>query len=421
MEKRTNGNINSPISRLRNNHGATVILVAVLMFAFMGVTALALDVGHLYIVRNELQNAADAGALWGAHNLYNEDGTVIQEEANQAAYDAATQNRALSEEGAVAVDLNLETDIQRGHWCFATREFTANDSLVPVDLWGVSMEDLDVNPNFINAVQVVARRQTTPAASFFARIFGFQNFELSAEAVGYIGFSGRLAPGEADQPIAICMESILRNGDEYTCTIGRMINSGQDIADSETGGWTSFDQENPCQGGTNAQEVSSLICGGGNPSEITLGEIATNGGEIQSAFNTLIQCWQEHLSENGNVPWNLTLPVVECPGNNVTTCQEVVGAVNLNIVWITGAGEDPQYTQAPTQMGAWSSDDPNGANRWASFVSEEGFNLRNVDDSPAPYAKKSIYFLPDCEDHELTGTTGGENFGVLARIPVLVR
>ena len=31
-----------------------------------------------------------------------------------------------------------------------------------------------------------------------------------------------------------------------------------------------------------------------------------------------------------------------------------------------------------------------------------------------------MYYLPDCTPHEPTGTTGGENFGILAKIPVLV-
>ena len=100
------------------------------------------------------------------------------------------------------------------------------------------------------------------------------------------------------------------------------------------------------------------------------------------------------------------------------TCEELVGAVNLNIVWITGAGEDPEYLNAPTQMGAWSSNNPNGANRWNSFV--QNFQLKNVDGSDAPYEKKSIYFLPDCTPHEPAGVSGGQNFGVLAEIPVLV-
>ena len=146
--------------------------------------------------------------------------------------------------------------------------------------------------------------------------------------------------------------------------------------------------------------------------------MATSGGEIQSAFNQLITCWAA-ATNNKTEPWNLTLPVVTCPGNNMGTCEEVVGAVNLNIVWITGAGEDPGYNNAPTQMGAWSSADPDGATRWNDFV--QTFQLQNVDESPAPYAKKSIYFLPDCNPHDPAGVSGGQNFGILAKIPVLVK
>ena len=50
-----------------------------------------------------------------------------------------------------------------------------------------------------------------------------------------------------------------------------MINSGQNIDSNETGGWTSFNQDDPCSGGTNAQEVKSLVCGDGNPNPIHLG------------------------------------------------------------------------------------------------------------------------------------------------------
>jgi hypothetical protein len=122
----------------------------------------------------------------------------------------------------------------------------------------------------------------------------------------------------------------------------------------------------------------------------------------------------------------MTLPVVSCPGNNVGTCEGLKGAVNVNVVWITEAGEDPGYNNAPTEMagvgdeyGSWSSSSPDGQVRWNSFVTH--FNLKNVDGSPAPYQKKAIYFLPDCTPHEPAGTTGGENFGVLAKIPVLVK
>jgi Flp pilus assembly protein TadG len=399
-----------------NKHGVSAILIAILMFVFLGFAALTLDLSHTFVAKNELQNAADAGALAGARFLYNDDGTAVNPGANQVAYDTAIAN--VSEKDPVEVNWTSGNtgDVQRGHWRFTDKTFTPNDSLAPVDLWNVSTEELDANLSFINAVQVTTRREATPIVAYFAKIFGIENFQRTATAIAYIGFAGTLTPFDVDQPIAICKDSILLDG-EYSCNIGRMINSGQNIENSETGGWTSFNQEDPCSGGTNAQEVKSLVCGGGNPESIQLGKnIATNGGEIQSAFSELIDCWNNR--SNPSEPWNLTLPVVTCPDNNVGTCEEVRGAVNLNIVWITGSGEDPGYNNAPTQMGSWSNNDPDGQVRWNSFV--QNFNLQNVDGSPAPYAKKSIYFLPDCTPHEPTGVSGGENFGVLAKIPVLV-
>jgi hypothetical protein len=44
----------------------------------------------------------------------------------------------------------------------------------------------------------------------------------------------------------------------------------------------------------------------------------------------------------------------------------------------------------------------------------------NADDQPAPWQHKAIYFMPNCDYHEPDGTSQGENFGVLAIIPVLV-
>ncbi|MCP4746524.1 MAG: hypothetical protein GY874_10365 [Desulfobacteraceae bacterium] len=410
---------------LKEQKGVTAVVFALMLFVFIGMAALAIDLNHLYVVRNELQTAADAGALAGARVLYNNDGTNVNTGANQAGHDAAENNTSENVSAEVQWNgSNASDDVQRGHWQFSTGTFTPNDATAPVDLWNVSTGELDANVNFINAVRVTARRNATPATSFFARIFGFDNFQMQASAVAYIGFAGSLTDDEVDQPIAICMESLLNAG-KYNCNIGRMINSGQNQATNETGGWTSFNQDNdPCSGGTNAQEVRSLVCAGGNSQMIQLGQpMATNGGQIQSAFNQLLSCWQTE-SEGGAEPWNLTLPVVTCPGNNVGTCEEVVGAVNLNVIWITGAGEDPGYNNAPTQMGglndieAWSNSSLDGSVRWASFVSH--FSLKNQDGSDAPYAKKSIYFLPDCKVHIPTGISGGRNFGILAKIPVLV-
>ena len=411
--------------RTQNTHerGVTALVVALILFPLICFAALGIDVAHIYVVRNELQNAADAGALAAARFLYDDEGTAVSTLANQHGFDGASAN--LSENIPVEVNWSGGNagDVERGHWSFYNRTFTPNDATAAIDLWNVSDDELDRNLNFINAVRVRARREATPAEAFFARIFGYDGFELSAEAVAYRGFAGTLAPFDVDQPIVICEESILQN-DEYTCNIGRMINSGQNVASSETGGWTNFNQNSACTGGTNSQEVRGLICGDGNPEILRLGsDMSTNGGEIQSAFNGLISCWTSNTGRSR--PWNVTLPVVSCPDNNMNVCQELRGAVNLNIIWIT-EDNDPHYNNVPTQMAgvenvvsSWANDNPDGLARWNSFA--EHFRLKNVDGSPAPYSNKSIYFLPDCTPHEPAGTSGGHNFGILARIPVLVQ
>lgn len=417
---------------MKDKRGVTVILIALLIAIFIGVAAFAIDIGHRHVASNELQNAADAGALAGAQFLYKNDGTV-NSDANQKAYDTATVNK--SEHKVVEVEWpgGNVGDVQRGHWSFSTNTFTPNDSLLPVDLWDKSTLELDQNTDFINAVRVKTRREKSPVTNFFATIFGssFSSFSLSREAVAYIGFAGTLNQFEVKQPIAICWEALHidphTNNEKYSCSIGRMINIGSEVAGQETGGWTDFKKDSLCLGNP---DLSGLVCAGGNRFEITLGEpVATNGGDIEAAFSELIQCWENNTGEKKS--WRLTLPVIECPGNKIEKCQKVVGAVTINIVWITitGAVEDPLYNNAPTSMKAipgmektypnWDPGNTNGKARWDSFVSH--FHLQNVDGNPAPYENKSIYFLPDCNPHQPIGRTGGGNSGILAKIPVLVK
>ena len=436
--------------------GAVAVIVGIALLMLVSFAALAIDIGHLYVVRNELQNASDAAALAGARVLYNDDGTLVNVNANQDAYDTATSNK--SEKVSVDVHGLQDGDVQRGHWSFATGTFTPNSSTAAVDLWNVSTEDLDANPDFINAVRVTTRREDTPALSFLAGIFGKDEFILSAEAVAYVGFTGTLAAGEADMPIAICRDSLLMTGN-YTCSMGRMINSGSNIQTSETAGWTNYAQQrepgdpDPCNGGANASEVNKIIdppgpgsCFGENVDPLVLGKkMGSTGGQVESVMSTLRDCWEAAADTDNDgrpdSPWNLTLPVIECPGNNVDVCETVVGAVNVNVIWISGKGEStcdfhPAYFDEvnnvwveenlpPINMGDWSCayQPPATAQEmqecWNSFVNH--FNLTNVDGSTAPCAKKSLYFQPDCTPHEPTGYSGGENFGVLSKYPGLVK
>ena len=438
--------------RITNQAGATVILVGLLMVIFMGFAALAVDIGHLYLVRNELQNASDAGALAGARVLYTEDGTEVNEGANATAYDAAVANQ--SEKTSVDVHWSggNSGDIERGHWSFATRTFTPNDSTVPVDLWNATAEELDANLDFINAVRVRARRQDTPAASFFGRIFGYNNFILSAESVAYIGFAGTLAPAEVDQPIAICYSAIM-NGGRFDCVTGRMMNSGNDPSSHNTAAWTNFSQ--PCETASGS-EMRSLVCGEGNPESISLGtDMGATNGVQDVTYRDLRDCWLNGLTDidGDNIPetpvdsdgdgipdqpWGLTLPVIDCCGGLdedgmpidcddiiVGNCQAIVGAVEIKVLWMTKSGTGQNDLSVPgnfpIRMGSWTCSDPaTGTTCWNEFTAY--FHLQDWGDNSVGLPQiKSMYFHPDCTPHIPTGRTGGVNTGILARIPVLVK
>ncbi|RDB43469.1 hypothetical protein DU490_08055 [Halomonas sp. DQ26W] len=425
--------------------GVSVVLVTVSLFILVGFTALAIDVGNLFVARNELHNAADAGSLAGARMLYTADGSSVNPGANQVATDAAKSNY-MNYMKSSSIEIN-EDEIEevisarRGHWSFSERKFNSNDSLEPVNLSEKSTAELDqydpfdLNP-FINAVEVVVTRQEkterqvrTQVEAFFGRIFGFEGYDVTARSVAYIGFTGKLNPEDVDQPIALCKEALLNPDGDYSCDVGRFVPDGD-----KTGGWTNF--EHDTSGATNANELRDLVCGDGNPNEMHYGEdIATNNGQVQSAFTALYNCWVEATDKK--ITWTLTLPVIDCE-DGVAPSNRLVGAVTVHIVWMVNHNQPlsqiDQY--APYEMslapdsedvewpGDWPGEedvitsDSSGEERWDSFV--DHLSLQNQNDDPADWRRQSIYFLPSCDYHEPKGQTGGENYGILARIPVLV-
>jgi Flp pilus assembly protein TadG len=441
----------------KNNHGAVLILVTLLLFVFVGVAALAVDLGHLYMVRNELQNAADAGALAGAANLYVVDAdnsVTVNPNANLIAWEAATANRATAKEPEAEsnyLPVEVDTgsggnlgDVQRGHWSFSSG-FTPNPSLAAVSqdvLWNSTFAQLDANPDLINAVRVTTRREENPATSFFARIFGYEEFFLSATAVAYLGFASTINPGEVNTPLAICRETIENNNGELQCNLSRLINSSEKD-DANTAGWTNFSQDTEYwapQGcfspsvddilGT--ENNPNLVCGDGNPKPIVIGKtIGVDGGHKVPIFEAMRSCWESYqadqLQSHGKyMPMEITVVVVECGSEkigNAKGCLKTFPPVKLEIVWITPktfTGPD-KWAQAPKQMEDWSSASTDGSLRWKEFV--QHFQIKAPDGQLAyeDYYPQSIYAKPNCEELPPMGTTGGTNSGVLARIPVLVK
>lgn len=392
-----------------SEEGAVAVFVAVILAMLVGFAALAVDVGHLYGVRNELKNGADAGSLAGARKLHN--GNCDELEVS-AAKEEAERVAKLNTTGNEMVQVDK---VETGHWSFATGKFTESPNTTQPTGWQeITFSALDQNLEYINAVQVTTKRPETP--SFLARIFGIDKFFLSAKAVAYIGFAGSVPPHTSDEPLALCKQFV-KQGDHYSCSVGRMISEND-----ETGGWTNFSQE--CSP-SNPGSLNPLMCGAGNPVDLVFGkEISTNNGMIESVFdNFKNNCWNK--TENPRTtPLNATLPVVDCQsgGFSQPCVEKVVGVVNVDIIWVQRNQKDP----APRKM--WNTSKGSfwtcaaGMSEtacWNSFVTE--FNLQDIHSSPAPLTKKTLYFLPNCEFHPPIGTTGGQNFGICAEIPVLVQ
>jgi len=95
---------------MKSQRGAMAVLLALLLPLLVGVAAYTVDVAYFFLVRNQLQNDADAAALAGARHLY--DGvssTPSWTTAEQKAMAAVNFNRAA---GAPLTDASVRS----GYW-----------------------------------------------------------------------------------------------------------------------------------------------------------------------------------------------------------------------------------------------------------------------------------------------------------------
>jgi len=141
----------------RNEKGQVLVLVALAIFALLGLAALGIDVGYMYSVRHELQRSADAGALAGA-----------------SAFTTGDWN-----------DTSMAPDHPRGIADSRARNFASRDVVVQTALDPVA--EVAVTFPQLDQIQVVTSRN---ANLFFARIFGMSNQLITARAVAQAAVAG---------------------------------------------------------------------------------------------------------------------------------------------------------------------------------------------------------------------------------------
>ena len=60
----------TPSQRETDDRGAVLVLVAVMMTALIGMAALVIDIGSLYVEKRQLQNGGDADRLIGTRAIH---------------------------------------------------------------------------------------------------------------------------------------------------------------------------------------------------------------------------------------------------------------------------------------------------------------------------------------------------------------
>ena len=132
----------------RGEQGSITPVVALGLVGFVGVMALGIDVGQLCVVKNELQNVADAAALAGAKRLIQAKdpanpgvAQVYCNEAIQAAKDYVNKNYSLGSSDPLVIN---DGDVTIGLWDLNTKGFTRTGCTS--------------NPAEVNALQVTVSR-----------------------------------------------------------------------------------------------------------------------------------------------------------------------------------------------------------------------------------------------------------------------
>jgi Flp pilus assembly protein TadG len=186
---------------VRNERGISAILIALVMFALIGIVGLALDVGYAYLAKTELQNAADAGALAGVGTIYPANSSSLTTlpspdftSAQATATSLVKKNKSV---GANLTDADI-VSIQAGYWninqvpagiqpqsTVPTGKCSASGTMCTsgTDCPGAAEECLIQD---IPAVQVTVQKSGVP--TFFAKVLGWNSFSPAATAVAATGY-----------------------------------------------------------------------------------------------------------------------------------------------------------------------------------------------------------------------------------------
>jgi len=222
--------------------GVVFILLIVCILVILGFAALAIDVGHVMVVRNELQNGADATALAAAARLFPHDPVVDATfpPPNWTAADTEADNAiGMNKSDKVALT-SCQTEC--GYW-----DVNAH---APSSYWGpctaMPSPPSSIPTNWAPGIRVVVSRAGSsganggPVQHFFARVLGMNTSDVNARATAVLYSPGMLR-SDAVIPVAISRDAYYDHVNENPVNICDPYTSQYTgCEDPALGQWTNF-------------------------------------------------------------------------------------------------------------------------------------------------------------------------------------
>ena len=176
---------------LVNQDGSIVIFIALALVMLLGFAALAVDIGHITVTKNELQNISDAASLAATRKLGSNYENMPWEE--QQIYVANP-----AELIAIAKDVGLKNQAGK-------MNITINDADVIIGTWNAQTKTPTPTLDQPDAVRVIARRSSSsaegPISNIFAKILGRDTTNVEADATAAL--TGQSTAGEGGLPVPI--------------------------------------------------------------------------------------------------------------------------------------------------------------------------------------------------------------------------
>jgi Flp pilus assembly protein TadG len=290
------------LSFYHDRSGVVAVIVALLLAVFLGFAALAIDIGHIMVVRNELQNAADAAALAGASYLYPQTPPASPQPPSWATATAqATGAIGLNQSDGVTLSSCV---VQAGYWNFAR---------TPAGLQG---QGITPGPQDFPAVQVTVTKSAGlnggAVQHWFAPVIGINTSNVSATATAIMASPGTALAG-ALLPIAIS-QAMANQAATYNSAANQVyIGSSYHYAGSQAGQWTSF--------ATNASDSSTMtsLLGNGNPTQLSVGQnIWIEPATKAAIYSSVPVGVNVLLAIVGNVNAQASVPIIGFVGFHIT-------------------------------------------------------------------------------------------------------